>query len=83
MKIGNKKIGNNADGQVLASTSADKTVWIWSVVMENWRGIFKLGISDVCWSYDSRMVVSCSDDKTLKLFDITQQGKLIKTFRGH
>jgi len=32
----------------------------------------KLGISDVCWSYDSRMVVSCSDDKTLKLFDITQ-----------
>uniref|UniRef100_A0A915MU50 Uncharacterized protein n=1 Tax=Meloidogyne javanica TaxID=6303 RepID=A0A915MU50_MELJA len=43
----------------------------------------KLGISDVCWSYDSRMVVSCSDDKTLKLFDITQQGKFIKTFRGH
>uniref|UniRef100_A0A915LZX8 Small ribosomal subunit protein RACK1 n=1 Tax=Meloidogyne javanica TaxID=6303 RepID=A0A915LZX8_MELJA len=43
----------------------------------------KLGISDVCWSYDSRKVVSCSDDKTLKLFDITQQGKLIRTFRGH
>nr|CAD2200890.1 unnamed protein product [Meloidogyne enterolobii] len=37
---------------------------------------------DVCCSYDSRMGVSCSNNKTLELFDITQE-KLIKTFRGH
>lgn len=30
----------------------------------------KLGISDVCWSHDSKFVASCSDDKTLKLFDV-------------
>lgn len=32
----------------------------------------KLGISDVCWSCDNRLIASCSDDKTLKLFDVHQ-----------
>ncbi|VDP20227.1 unnamed protein product [Echinostoma caproni] len=41
-----------------------------------------LGISDVSWSYDSRFLCSSSDDKTLKLWDLTT-GKCLKTLKGH
>lgn len=40
------------------------------------------GISDVCWSYDSRFLCSASDDKTLKLWDLVS-GKCLKTLKGH
>lgn len=42
----------------------------------------KQGCSDVCWSSDSRFIVSCSDDKTLKMFDVGH-GRQMRTFRGH
>jgi len=31
----------------------------------------KLGISDVAWSSDSRLLVSASDDKTLKIWELS------------
>lgn len=31
----------------------------------------KLGISDICWSADNKLLCSCSDDKTLKIWDFT------------
>jgi WD40 repeat protein len=31
---------------------------------------FQLGISDVAWSSDSRLLVSASDDKTLKIWEL-------------
>jgi len=31
----------------------------------------KLGISDVSWSSDSRLLVSASDDKTLKVWELS------------
>ena len=28
------------------------------------------GINDLCWTFDSLFVCSCSDDKTLKIWDV-------------
>lgn len=42
----------------------------------------KLGVSDVAWSSDSRLLVSASDDKTLRIWD-ANLGKSLKTLKGH
>uniref|UniRef100_A0A673MBW6 WD repeat-containing protein 5-like n=1 Tax=Sinocyclocheilus rhinocerous TaxID=307959 RepID=A0A673MBW6_9TELE len=42
----------------------------------------KLGISDVAWSSDYNLLVSASDDKTLKIWDMNS-GKCLKTLKGH
>lgn len=38
----------------------------------------KLGISDVAWSSDSRLLVSASDDKTLKIWELSSVRQSIK-----
>ena len=40
------------------------------------------GISDVAWSSDSRLLVSASDDKTLKVWDFNTVSILKKTWEA-
>jgi len=40
------------------------------------------GISDISWSSDSRYICSASDDKTIKIWDMST-GEMLKTLKGH
>lgn len=41
-----------------------------------------LGVNDVAWTPEDRYLISASDDKMLRLWDV-ETGALLKNFRGH
>jgi COMPASS component SWD3 len=41
-----------------------------------------LGINDVAWSHDSKLLCSCGDDRRVVLWD-TSDGKALRRFEGH
>ncbi|MBD2494503.1 eIF2A-related protein [Nostoc sp. FACHB-280] len=77
------------DSQIIASSSDDKTVKLWSIngdLLQTLNG-HEDEVMDVSFSPDGEMLASASRDKTIKLWkkttDATTQWILDKTLQGH
>ena len=75
----------NVQGNLLASSSGDKTVKLWDVsigrVIKTFWG-HQAVVRSIAFSSDGQILASGSEDRTIKLWDI-DTGQALKTLRGH
>ncbi|KAF3886718.1 MULTISPECIES: WD40 repeat domain-containing protein [Nostocales] len=71
------------DGKIIASTSGDRTVKLWSKNGQLLRTLKGHGgdVYSVSFSPDGQLLASASADNTIKLWSL--DGKQLKTLRGH
>ena len=78
-----RDVGFSADGQLIATASADNTVKLWNRKGEELQTLtgHEDGVTDVRFSADGQLIASASDDKTVKLWN--RNGEELQTLTGH
>jgi len=74
VRIPQSRLANVADGQLLASGSADNTIILWDI--DNKKRIATMtshndGVNTVAFITDGQLLASGSDDNTIMLWDVT------------
>ena len=71
------------NGQILASSGADRTIKLWQSNGKLIRSFIadEIATIDVSFSPDGQIIASAGADGTIKLWNL--DGKLLKTFTGH
>jgi Prp8 binding protein len=74
-------------GEFIASSSSDKTVFLWKAKEDNGNfGVLKGhkgAVLDVKWSRDSRQIFTASSDLTIGTWDLDQTGERTRKHTGH
>lgn len=82
---GIRSVAISLDGQTLASSNIDNTIWLWnlnsSTPLHNLKG-HSDRVNSVTFSSDSQILASGSDDNTIKLWNLNT-GELLQTLEGH
>ncbi|ETO26340.1 WD-40 repeat-containing protein [Reticulomyxa filosa] len=69
------------DGPIGILSSADNIIQIWGIVFKHWKDISDC-IYCAQFSQDDKMVISCSNDKTIRLWDTKSERELTR-LQGH
>ena len=76
----------NPDGTIIASSSTDQTVHLWTNTV---KGKYKLlkchpsPVRSVDFSNTGKYLLTGSNDKTIKIFDLYPKIKFVSSFKGH
>jgi hypothetical protein len=75
------------DGQILASDSGDKTIWLWDLRQPTAAPVVlrghETGVSSVAFSPDGQTLASGNGDNTIRLWDLRQPTAAPVVLRGH
>ncbi|HEY9601828.1 MAG TPA: hypothetical protein V6C85_09475 [Allocoleopsis sp.] len=82
---GIRSVAISPDGQTLASSNIDNTIWLWdlnsSTPLHHLQGHLDR-VNSVAFSSDGQTLASGSNDNTIKLWNLST-GKLLQTLEGH
>lgn len=79
------RVSWSPDGRILASSSRDKTIWLWDIEQRRYRAALRghsAGVNGVGYTSDSRTVVSASEDGTMRAWDIAS-GQCLRVVQGY
>ena len=76
----------NPDGTMIASSSTDQTVHLWTNTVSGKSKLLKCHpspIRSVDFSNTGKYLLTGSNDKTIKIFDLYPKAKFVSSFKGH
>jgi WD40 repeat protein len=70
------------DGKLLATGDTSGNICLWNEVERIFTGMHENWVTGITFSPNGKLLISCSEDLTVKIWDIAS-GNCLKTFIGH